>query len=111
MPAPSKPGAEASTGAFVTRVFYEAGKRSKPPYLFLTVSHGKVTKVRWAIHEGCDGAPSLSCLTREAETLNAPIKHRHFSKTVHYKLPGSPVAISTGTTTVKGEVVRKFVEV
>lgn len=75
------------------------------------MSHGKVTKVRWAIHEGCDGAPSLSRLTREAETLNAPIKHRHFSKTVHYKLPGSPVAISTGTTTVKGTIFGKHATV
>ncbi len=87
------------------RIFYEAGKRSKPPYLFLTVSHGKVTKVRWAIHEGCDGAPALSRFTRETETLNAPITHGHFTKTVHYKLGGPPVAISRGTTTVKGTII------
>jgi hypothetical protein len=95
-----------------SKVFYEAGKRSKPPYLLLTVSHDKVTKVRWAIHEGCDGAPSLRAFTRKVETLNAPIKHGHFSKTVHYKIAsGSPVGTSSGTTTVKGTIVGKHATV
>ncbi len=93
------------------KVFYEAGKRSKPPYLFLTVSHGKATKVRWAIHEGCDGAPPLSRFTREVETLNAPIKHGHFSKTVHYKIGSTPLGTDTGTTTVKGTIFGKHATV
>jgi hypothetical protein len=85
-------------------VAYEAGTHAKPPYVFLTVSHGKVTKIRWAIRETCDGAPPLSPFTSRREKLNAPIKHGHFSKTVHYSLPGSPVAQSTGTTTVSGTI-------
>jgi hypothetical protein len=87
------------------KVFFEAGKHSKPPYLFLTVSHGKVTTVRWAMHEGCDGAPPLERFTTKVEHLNAPIKHGHFSKTVHYSIPSSsPVGTSTGTTKVKGTI-------
>jgi hypothetical protein len=33
---------------------FEAGSRAKPPYLFLTVSRGTVTKLRWDIRERCD---------------------------------------------------------
>jgi hypothetical protein len=100
-----------TTGAAVAvrpgKVFYEAGKRSKPPYLFLTVSKGKVTKVRWALHEGCDGAPALSRFTREVQKLNAPIRHGHFSKTVHYTIGSSPVGVSTATTRIRGTVSGK----
>lgn len=93
------------------KVLYEAGKRSKPPYVLLTMSKGKVTKVRWAIHEGCGGVPPFSSFTSEAQRLNASIKHGRFSKTVHYTLGGSPVAVSTGTTTITGTVSGKHVTV
>jgi hypothetical protein len=83
-------------------VSYEAGSRSKPPYLFLTVSRGTVTKVRWDIRERCDdgsddfipGIPKLS----------ASIKHGGFSRTVHYKFGDSPLGFNTGVTTVKGTI-------
>jgi hypothetical protein len=81
---------------------YEAGTRSKPPYLFLTVSRGKVTKVRWDIRERCsDGSNSF---TSEVTKLNAPIKHGHFSGTVHHTFGNSPLGLDTGVTKVKGTI-------
>ena len=86
------------------KVFYEAGSHAKPPYVFLTVSHGKVTKIRWAIHEPCGGTPPLSRFTRETQTLDAPIRNGHFSKTVHYTIGSSALGTSKGTTKIKGTI-------
>ena len=82
-------------------VSYEAGSRSKPPYLFVTVSRGTVTKVRWDIFERCDSSNAFfSGVTK----LGASIKRGHFSRTVHYTSGDSPLGLSTGVTTVKGTI-------
>ena len=88
-------------------VSYEAGKHSKPPYVFLTVSHGKVTTVRWDIHEGPVYCGDGSGVTH----LNAPIKHGQFSKSVKYTFGNSPLGPSSGTTTVRGTVSANHVTV
>jgi hypothetical protein len=83
-------------------VSYEAGSRAKPPYLFLTVSRGTVTKVRWDIRERCDdGSDSF---TPGIPKLSASIKRGHFSRTVHYTFGDSPLGLNTGVTTVKGTI-------
>jgi hypothetical protein len=82
-------------------VSYEAGSRSKPPYLFLTVSRGTVTKVRWDIFEHCDSSNEFfSGVTK----LGASVKRGHFSRTVHYTFGDSPLGLNTGVTTVKGTI-------
>jgi hypothetical protein len=90
-------------------VFYEAGKRSKPPYVFLTVQRSVVTKVRWAIRVRCEGArPSFDS---EVTKLNAPINNGHFSKTAHQTIGRSALGTSTATTTVKGTISRNHATV
>jgi hypothetical protein len=82
-------------------VSYEAGSRSKPPYLFVTVSRGRVTEVRWDIFERCDSSNAFfSGVTK----LGASIKRGHFSRTIHYTFGDSPLGLSTGVTTVKGTI-------
>src|SRR5436309_307405 len=72
--------------------FYASGTWAKAPYIFFTISGGKVTKVDWFLYEDCgevDHGPTH---------LNAPIKpNGRFNKTVSYSIPGSLGGFSGGT--------------
>ena len=84
------------------KLFYEAGKAAAPPYALVTVSHGKVTTVRWDMRQSCNGSPNG--FNGEVTKLNTPIKHGRFSKTVHYTIGATALGTSTGRTTIKGTI-------
>lgn len=90
-------------------VKYAAGKRSKPPYVFITVSHGKVTSVSWSVSERCSGGAGGAGTNVERGSkghLKAKISHGHFSTHWSYSISPapSPLATITGRTTVTGTV-------
>lgn len=99
----------ASVAWAATSVKYAAGKRSKPPYVFITVSRGKVTSVRWSVSEHCSGGAGGAGTNVEHGSkrhLKAKISHRHFSTHWSYTISPapSPLATITGKTTVTGTI-------
>jgi hypothetical protein len=92
--------AQALAAGDVARI---ASGQAKPPYLLMTIAHGKVTKVRWDVYYTCYGAYPLGYQTG-AIVLNAPIRSGRFSKSVTYSIGSSSVGGDFATTTVSGTV-------
>lgn len=85
-------------------VAWASSKRAKRPYLFMTVSHGKVTKVRWEVYYTCPGAQDFG-YQPGAIVLNARIKNGRFSRSVTYQIGSSNLGNDYATTSVRGTIV------
>lgn len=89
------------------------GSPRKPPYLFMTVSGGKVMNVRWNIYESC---PRLSS-TPEASgeyhhVFRAAITHGHFSKKANYATFGpSFLATIDWTVSIRGTITGRVARI
>jgi hypothetical protein len=78
-----------------------AAKQRKHPYLFLTVSRGMVTKVRWQVYYHCPAADDLGFQTGQV-VLNARIRNGRFDKRITYVNGGSNLGSDSSTTRVRG---------
>jgi hypothetical protein len=102
-------GGAAAIAALATH--YEAGSRRTPAYMYMTVSGGRVTVVRWKFWLPCSGADGY--LASDVDTLNARIGHAgHFARKLSDSKDGRQTKISgtiTGDTATVTVSVNEFV--
>jgi hypothetical protein len=101
--------AGAAGGVSAVTAFYESGRRAKPPYVFVTVAHRRVDRVRWNVRVFCDDGNSA--YTPGATKLNAAVTHGRFAKSVVIMVADSPLGPSEDFITVKGTMSRHRVTV